>query len=63
METIFSIVLASFCFCGVAPERDNDFFWENDKVGFRAYGLGDYHLWSGIDVFNNEVRPSDSPLP
>lgn len=38
--------------CGVAPERCDDFFWENDKVGFRAYGPRDPHLWSGIDVFN-----------
>lgn len=52
MAAIFSIVLASACLCGVAPERDNDFFWENDKVGFRAYGPGDWHVWSGIDVFN-----------
>ena len=40
------------CVCGVAPERASDFYWENDRVGFRAYGPGDYHLWSGIDVFN-----------
>ena len=40
------------CLCGVAPERADDFFWENDKVGFRAYGPGDSHKWSGIDVFN-----------
>ena len=40
------------CVCGVAPERADDFYWENEKVGFRAYGPGDYHLWSGIDVFN-----------
>ena len=47
-----SMVLAGACLCGVAPERQNDFFWENDKVGFRAYGPGEYHVWSGIDVFN-----------
>ena len=40
------------CLCGEAPERANDFFWENDRVGFRAYGPGDVHKWSGIDVFN-----------
>lgn len=39
------------CICGVAPERTNDFYWENDRVGFRAYGPGDFHLWSGIDLF------------
>ena len=42
----------SACLCGEAPERANDFFWENDRVGFRAYGPGDVHKWSGIDVFN-----------
>lgn len=39
------------CICGVAPERADDFYWENDKVGFRAYGPGDFHRWSGIDLF------------
>ena len=46
------IILAAICCCGEAPERANDFFWENDKVGFRAYGPGDPHVWSGIDLFN-----------
>ena len=45
-------MLASVCLCGEAPERANDFFWENDRIGFRAYGPGDLHRWSGIDVFN-----------
>ena len=49
---IASILLAATCLCGEAPERANDFFWENDRVGFRAYGPGDPHKWSGIDVFN-----------
>ncbi len=49
---IASILLATTCLCGEAPERANDFFWENDRVGFRAYGPGDPHKWSGIDVFN-----------
>lgn len=40
------------CHCGVAPERADDFFWENELVGFRAYGPGDKHNWSGIDVFS-----------
>ncbi len=38
--------------CGLAPERSNDFFWENDKFGMRAYGPGDDHVWSGLDLFN-----------
>lgn len=49
---IASILLATTCLCGEAPERANDFFWENDRTGFRAYGPGDVHNWSGIDVFN-----------
>ena len=40
------------CHCGVVPERENDFFWENDKFGMRAYGPGNYHVWSGLDLFN-----------
>lgn len=47
-----AVLLAGVCLCGEAPERANDFFWENDKAGFRAYGPGDPHCWSGIDVFN-----------
>lgn len=44
--------LSVFAACGVAPERNDDFYWENDKVGFRAYGPRDVHRWSGFDVFN-----------
>jgi len=33
----------------------HDFVWENDKFGMRAYGPGDYHVWSGLDVFNKKV--------
>ena len=43
---------AGDCRCGEAPERANDFYWENERVGFRAYGPGDEHNWSGIDVFS-----------
>ncbi len=50
--TAAAVLLAAACSCGVAPERSNDFFWENDKFGMRAYGPGDYHAWSGLDVFN-----------
>ena len=40
------------CDASVCPERQNDFVWENDKFGMRAYGPGEYHKWSGWDVFN-----------
>ena len=46
------LILATICLCGVAKERQNDFFWENDKFGMRAYGPGEWHKWSGFDVFN-----------
>ena len=52
MALAVSASAGTACLCGVAPERADDFFWENDKVGFRAYGPRDYHRWSGIDVFN-----------
>ena len=43
------------CLCAVCPERANDFVWENDKFGMRAYGPGEYHRWSGFDVFNKNT--------
>ena len=52
---ILAILLSAVCLCGEVPERANDFFWENDRVGFRAYGPGDANKWSGIDVFNKSV--------
>ena len=50
-----AVLLATVCLCGEAPERANDFYWENDRTGFRAYGPGDKHRWSGIDVFNKNT--------
>ncbi len=47
-----AMIFAAACMCGVVPEHANDFFWENDKFGMRAYGPGDPHVWSGFDVFN-----------
>jgi len=35
--------------------RVHDFVWENDKFGMRAYGPGDSHVWTGLDVFNKGV--------
>lgn len=43
------------CNAEVCPERQNDFVWENDKFGMRAYGPGEYHKWSGLDVFNKNT--------
>lgn len=49
------VLLAAVCACDVCPERQNDFVWENDKFGMRAYGPGEYHKWSGLDVFNKNT--------
>ena len=46
------LLAAAICNAEVCPERTDDFCWENDKFGMRAYGPGDYHKWSGWDVFN-----------
>jgi|GEM_PF-441375 len=52
---MIGLLLAVLCVCGEAPERANDFYWENERTGFRAYGPGDSHKWSGIDVFNKNT--------
>lgn len=49
------LLVAAICNCEVCPERQNDFVWENDKFGMRAYGPGEYHMWSGFDVFNKNT--------
>ena len=54
------VLLASICACGVAPERENDFYWENDKFGMRAYGPGNTHVWTGLDVFNKAAGAESS---
>ena len=43
------------CNAELCPERADDFVWENDKFGMRAYGPRDYHRWSGFDVFNKNT--------
>ena len=50
--TAVILLAAAICNAEVCPERQNDFCWENDKFGMRAYGPGEYHKWSGWDVFN-----------
>lgn len=49
------LLIAEVCNCEVCPERTNDLVWENDKFGMRAYGPGEYHKWSGFDVFNKNT--------
>ena len=62
MMTMAVVILAAalpadypVCNVKVIPERTNDCVWENDKFGMRAYGPGEYHVWSGFDVFNKSV--------
>ena len=50
-----SAFAGAICNCAVCPERENDFVWENDKFGMRAYGPGEFHKWSGLDVFNKNT--------
>jgi len=58
MNGMLLLVAATVCNCGVVPERENDFVWENDKFGMRAYGPGEFHKWSGFDVFNKHSGAS-----
>jgi hypothetical protein len=50
--------LLLFCNAEVSPECSDDFVWENNKFGIRAYGSRDYHKWLGFDVFNKS-NPSN----
>ena len=55
--------LSAVCWCGYIPERMDDFAWENDCFGARAYGQaimqprpkGQGLVSSGIDIFNKCV--------
>lgn len=51
------------CNAEVCPERENDFAWENDKFGMRAYGPGEFHKWSGFDVFNKAAIDENYCIP
>ena len=54
ISSMFFAAVSAYPFCNaeVCPERQDDFVWENDKFGMRAYGPREYHKWSGFDVFN-----------
>ncbi len=51
------------CWCGYIPERMDDYAWENDRFGVRAYGpvimepppKGQKLVSSGLDIFNKCV--------
>ncbi len=57
-----AVSFADVCTCGVATERNDDFYWENDKVAFRAYGPRDVHRWSGFDVFNKGSAANEAAM-
>lgn len=56
---IAALFLAFICNAVDCQGRDgglvHDFVWENDRFGMRAYGPGDCHIWSGLDVFNKKA--------
>ena len=55
--------LSTGCWCGYLPERMDDYAWENDRFGVRAYGQvimepppkGQKLVSSGLDIFNKCV--------
>jgi len=51
-EMIAAFLLAAVCDCAVCPLNQNALVWENDRFGAYAYGPGNWHAWSGIDIFN-----------
>ena len=57
LAAVTAVADPAYPVCNVAfcPERENDLVWENDKFGVRAYGPGEYHRWSGFDVFNKNT--------
>lgn len=48
-------ILAAVCIAGQCAANQNAVVWENDKAAFYAYGPGNYHVWTGIDIFNKSV--------
>jgi hypothetical protein len=54
---------STVCWCGYIPERMDDYAWENDRFGVRAYGQiimepppkGQKLVSSGLDIFNKCV--------
>ena len=57
MASVLAVADPAYPVCNaeVCPERQDDFVWENDKFGMRAYGPRDVHRWSGLDVFNKNT--------
>ena len=46
------------CNAAVCPMNQNAMIWENDRFGAYLYGPGNYHHWSGVDVFNKSIPGS-----
>lgn len=53
-----ALLLAAICNAAVCAPNQNALVWENDRFGAYAYGPGNYHAWSGIDVFNKSTEKS-----
>jgi rhamnogalacturonyl hydrolase YesR len=55
---------AAICFSRYAPERMDDYLWENDRTACRVYGpvimkpapAGQTLISSGVDIWNKSVR-------
>jgi len=63
-DTVPAAPNAATCFSRYAPERMDDYLWENDRTAARVYGpvimkpapAGQSLVSSGIDIWNKSVR-------
>ena len=63
-DTVPAAPTAAVCFSRHAPERMDDYLWENDRTAARIYGpaimkpapAGQSLVSSGIDIWNKSVR-------
>ncbi len=63
-DTVPAAPTATVCFSRYAPERMDDYLWENDRTAARIYGpvimkpapAGQALISSGVDIWNKSVR-------
>jgi hypothetical protein len=63
-DTVPAAPTAAVCFGRYAPERMDDYLWENDRTACRIYGpvimqpapKGQKLVSSGVDIWNKRVR-------
>ena len=63
-DTVPPAPSATVCFSRYAPERMDDYLWENDRTACRIYGpvimqpapAGEKLVSSGVDIWNKSVR-------